>query len=83
MEWDKHMDDKQKTSPRPNPATHGPSLALLVKLGSIAVHADEMLSPMGHGYDRVALQQLLKDSEVQFFIKDMGAIGLLPVKRNK
>lgn len=65
-----------------NPAQkYGPSLSLLAKLGSIIVHTDELLSPTGHGYDKIALQQLIKDPEVQQWIKDMGA--LLPVKRNK
>lgn len=54
-------------------------LALLCKLGAIAVHADEMLSPSGHDYDRIVLQQLLADEEVVAWIKGMGA--LLPVKR--
>jgi hypothetical protein len=31
-------------------------LSLLLKLGSIAVHAEEMLSPGGHACDRAALE---------------------------
>ncbi len=57
----------------------GPSLALLSKLGSIAVHADEMLSEDGHLFDKVALRQLLNDAEVTQWIKSMGP--MLPVKR--
>ena len=56
-----------------------PSLALLSKLGSITVHAEEMLSPDDHEFDRVALGALLADPEVQQWIKSMGA--LLPKKR--
>lgn len=56
-----------------------PSLKLLVKLGSIAVHADEMLSASGEAIDRLELEQLLLDADVQQWIKDMGA--LLPLKR--
>lgn len=56
-----------------------PSLTLLTKLGSIAVHAEEMLSPKGHTVDRHALQTLLTDVEVQKWIKDMGVY--MPVKR--
>lgn len=56
-----------------------PNLTLLVKLGSIAVHADEMMSAKGHAYDRVALQQLIADPEVQQWIKSMGVY--MPVKR--
>ena len=56
-----------------------PSLGLLSKLGSIAVHAEEMLSAKGHAYDRAALEQLLLDSEVTKWIKEMGVY--MPVKR--
>jgi len=40
-----------------------PKPSLLLKLGSIAVHAEEMLSPGGHVFDRAALKALLSDSE--------------------
>lgn len=61
-----------------NPACEA-TLSLLVKLGSIAVHADEMLSPDGHAFDRTAIETLLKDPEVTAWIKKMGV--LLPRKR--
>jgi hypothetical protein len=57
-----------------------PSATLLCKLGSIAVHADEMLSPGGHAFDRIVLQKLLQDEEVTQWIMDMGP--LLPQKRS-
>jgi hypothetical protein len=56
-----------------------PSLSLLVKLGSIAVHAEEFFSPGGHEFDKHALDTGLHDQEVQQWLKDMGAF--LPVKR--
>lgn len=56
-----------------------PPLTLLVKLGSIAVHVDEMLSVGGHAFDQTATEQLLGDPEVKQWIKDMGAY--MPVKR--
>lgn len=56
-----------------------PSLGLLVKLGSIAVHCEEMLSPTGHGFDKIATEQLLNDDEVKKWIEAMGAF--MPVKR--
>jgi hypothetical protein len=56
-----------------------PGLSLLVKLGSIAVHAEEMLSPEGHVFDTVAINKLIDDPEVKTWIKDMKAF--LPVKR--
>lgn len=58
-----------------------PSMRLLVKLGSIAVHADEMLGPKGHEVDKAALCSLLNDEEVQAWLKAMNQLALLPVKR--
>lgn len=57
-----------------------PPLSLLAKLGSVAVHAEELLSPDGHSFDRTALEQILRDPEVTAWIKDMGP--LLPRKRS-
>lgn len=56
-----------------------PSVGLLAKLGAIAVHADEMFSSDGHHFDRIALEQLLKDPEVKAWLKAMGP--LVPLKR--
>lgn len=56
-----------------------PTLSLLVKLGSIAVHVDELFSPSGHSFDKTALEQLLNDEEVEQWIKEMGA--WMPLKR--
>lgn len=56
-----------------------PSLSLICKLGSIVVHAEEMLSPTGHGFDRTALESVLMDAEVQEWLSKMGVY--LPVKR--
>jgi len=56
-----------------------PSLTLLVKLGSLAVHAEELLSSKAHAYDRIAAQQILTDSEVISWLKQMGTY--VPVKR--
>ena len=61
-----------------------PSLTLLSKLGSIAVHAEEMFSEWGLNFDaydvdRQAILGLLADSEVKQWIKDMGVY--MPVKR--
>lgn len=57
------------------------SLPLLVKLGSIAVHADEFFSPDGHEYDKTAIVQLLQDPDVQTWLKMMDGSGFLPKKR--
>lgn len=58
-----------------------PSAALLSKLGSIAVHVEEMLSIKGHDVDRVALQTLLDDVEVREWISAMSELALIPIKR--
>ena len=56
-----------------------PSMQLLCKLGSIAVHAEEFLSSKGHHYDATALKTLFEDSEVRQWIKNMGP--LMPVMK--
>jgi hypothetical protein len=60
-----------------------PSISLLVKLGSIAVHTDEYLSTGGHPFDRTAIEQLLIDPEVKQWIIEMGKMGMLPIKRGR
>ena len=57
-----------------------PSLTLLMKLGSIAVHADEFLSSDGHEFDKAALDSLLQDPKVKEWIMKMGP--MLPRKQN-
>jgi hypothetical protein len=56
-----------------------PSLSLLCKLGSIIVHVEEALSGKGHAVDYEAIKPLLRDAEVQQWIRDMGVY--LPKKR--
>ena len=60
-----------------------PSPALLCKLGSIAVHADEMMSADGHDFDKIALQGLISDPEVADWIKQMNAMAMVPRKRSQ
>ena len=57
----------------------GLSATLLCKIGSIVVHADEMLSEDGHDFDKIALKQLIEDPEVKAWVKEMGC--MLPQKR--
>lgn len=59
-----------------------PSPGLLCKLASIAVHADEFLSPDGHEMDRVALNSALSDDEVKAWLEQMTAMAMAPVKRS-
>ena len=63
-----------------NPLTPDPRL--LCKLGSIIVHAEELLSPDGHQFDKIALEQLMRDSTVKQWLADMRKMALLPEKRN-
>ena len=55
--------------------------SLACKLASIVVHSDEFLSSDGHIFDKIALQQLLADNEVQTWIQHMG--NFAPVKRRR
>lgn len=59
-----------------------PGAGLLVKLGSIAVHADEALSVDGHDFDLAAFRQLIIDPEVAAWLSAMDAMAMLPKKRN-
>lgn len=58
-----------------------PSVSLLCKLGSIAVHAEEMVSPTGHALDKQAMETLLQDTEVLLWIAQMDKLAMLPKKR--
>lgn len=83
---------KAKTKPKAKPARNLDPLyelwvatppSVFVKLGSIAVHADELLSPGGHAFDNAVLQQLLADPEVRAWVEAQTKKGLLPVKRER
>lgn len=58
-----------------------PSAGLLCKLGSVAVHVEEMLSSKGHAFDRSVIESLLEDPEVEEWRKAMDTLSLLPRKR--
>ena len=58
-----------------------PSASLLVKLGSIVVHTEEMLGPNGHHFDVATLKSMLADPELDAWRDEMGSLALLPVKR--
>lgn len=58
-----------------------PSAVILIKLGSIAVHAEEMLSGKGHHFDVEVLKALLNDSDVKTWLAEMDKLALLPQKR--
>lgn len=58
-----------------------PETTLLVKLGSIARHAEEQQSPWGRPEDANAIKALLSDPEVSEWMQQADALALLPVMR--
>jgi len=58
-----------------------PSVSLLAKLGSIAVHAQEMTSSKGHAFDKHALDGVLADPEVKAWLRSMDKMAMLPKRR--
>ena len=56
---------------------------ILIKLGSIAVHIEELFSEDGHFYDRSAIESLLEDSELKAWLSEMDRMAFLPRKRNR
>jgi hypothetical protein len=71
---------KLKAAPSLESLTNLP-LTLAVKLGSIAVHVDEFLSPHGHEFDKHALRTLIEDGEVKAWLQQMDALAMIPKKR--
>lgn len=64
---------------KPDPVS--PNLSLLVKLGSVVAHVEELLSPDGHEYDKTAIRTLLEDSEVREWMATMTKMAFIPVSR--
>ena len=60
-----------------------PSLTVLVKLGSLVIHVEEMLSDTGHDFDMAVIKSILNDKEVKAWIAEMNKEALLPLKRQK
>ncbi len=58
-----------------------PSPALLAKLGSAVIHADEFMSPNGDIRDLEAFKSLMGDAEVKEWLEAMGEIALITLKR--
>jgi len=53
---------------------------LVIKLMSLAVHAEEYLET-SEPFDAVAIQGLLLDPDIRDMRKELDALALLPVKR--
>jgi hypothetical protein len=61
-------------------------LRLLAKLGSVAVHVDELWSyqpPASETADVLAARMLLRDPDITGWMAEMSAQGLLPMKRKR
>lgn len=58
-----------------------PSPALLAKIGSALVHAEEFISGDGHHFDRTAFDALMADEELVEWQAEMHVRGRLPFKR--
>lgn len=71
-----------KKAPSDDPLKDLPA-SLLIKLGSCIVHADELLSPQGHEFDRSAFISVLADPEVQAWLASMERLALVPLKRDR
>jgi hypothetical protein len=59
-----------------------PSASLLCKIGSIVGHIEEAMTVSGHEFDLLALKALLADTEVQRWLGAMGAMAMIPLKRD-
>ena len=55
------------------------SPALASKIASAVIHAEEMISPSSHFFDRRALESVINDPEVRTWIKALGPLA--PQKR--
>ncbi len=51
-----------------------------VKLASLVVHCEEMLSPRGHTFDREAVRTIVQDGGVRRWLASFDPV-LLPVRR--
>ncbi len=64
---------------KPDPLKPSPSL--LIKLGSVIVHQEELMSAKGHQFDKHALETVRNDPEVVAWLSAMTKMAFLPVKR--
>lgn len=58
-----------------------PEPALIVKLGSLIVHYQELTGPRPSELDKVAIDSLLGDPDVTEWFDAMNKLALLPLKR--
>jgi hypothetical protein len=58
-----------------------PDIALLCKLGSLIVHAEEFMTRGGHSVDWAAFKVGMKDPDVQEWLAAMTEMALITLKR--
>ena len=58
-----------------------PSPQLLIKLGSIIVHYEELTSKNGSEFDKITINSLMSEPTVQDWFNEMNKMAFLPVKR--
>ena len=59
-----------------------PTPQLLIKIGSLITHYQELNSPDGHELDQATITALEADEDVQQWLKQMDDNAFLPKKRN-
>jgi hypothetical protein len=59
-----------------------PSPALLIAIGSLVVHYEELNSPNGHHFDKAVIDSLRNQPEVKEWFDEMSRMAFLPVKRD-
>lgn len=58
-----------------------PSKEVLIKLGSLVVHIEEYLSEKSSEYDKITIQALLADQDLQDWVSKLDELALVPKKR--
>lgn len=58
-----------------------PKASLLIKLGSLIVHYQELNSSNGHPLDKAAIDSIESDNDVREWLKTMDELALTPKKR--
>ncbi len=60
-----------------------PTPQLLIKLGSIITHYEELNSAHGHELDKAAIDSLMRNEDIIEWFEGMRKMAFLPVKRNQ
>ncbi len=60
-----------------------PTPQLLIKLGSIITHYEELNSKDGHELDKAAIDSLMRNQDVIEWFEGMRKMAFLPVKRTQ